>query len=110
MKKLILGLSFLFLVSCQSNTCANFCNYLSVKVANSYECSKPEVFYNYFSKVCPNNTKDPGSIAGKLACKFSINFISDHINSFSESAECKKDFISEQNKSDLIDFCSTLIP
>lgn len=112
MKKFISVLSLsLFILSCQSNSCSNFCSYLSDKIAKSYECSKPEVFYDYLSKICPNKTQqDPGSIAGKLACKFGINFISDNINSFSESAKCKKDFISEQTKSDLIDVCSSLIP
>lgn len=111
MKKLITVLSFsLFILSCQSNSCQNFCSSLSDKIAKSYECSNPEVFYNYLSKVCPNKTQDPGSIAGKLACKFGINFISDNINSFSEEGKCKKDFISEENKNSLIDICTTLVP
>lgn len=111
MKKIISILVFCsFILSCQSNTCSNFCSSLSNKIAKSYECSNPEVFYDYLSKVCPNKTQDPGSIAGKLACKFGINFIADNINSFSEAGKCKKDFISEESKDSLIDICSSLIP
>lgn len=111
MKKLISVLSLsLFILSCQSNSCQNFCSYLSDKIAKSYECDKPEVFYDYLNKICPNKSKDPGSIAGKIACKFGINFISDNINSFSEAGRCKKDFISEESKNSLIDICSSLVP
>lgn len=110
MKKLISVLFLsLFVLSCQSNSCQNFCSNLSSKIAKAYECDKPEVFYDYLNKLCPKS-KDPQSIVGKLACKVSINFISDNINSFSEAGKCKKDFISEENKSDLIDVCSALIP
>lgn len=111
MKKLITVLALsLFVLSCQSNSCSNFCSYLSDKIAKSYECDKPEVFYDYLNKLCPSKTKDPQSIVGKLACKVSINFISDNINSFSESAKCKKDFISNETKEVLIETCSGLIP
>lgn len=110
MKKVFLICFVLSVLSCQSNTCDRFAQYLADKVANSYECSKPEVFYNYFQKVCPSKTKDPGSIIGKLACRVSINYIADNINEFSKEADCKLDFISESVKDNLIETCSLLIP
>lgn len=108
MKKVFLICFLLSLVSCQTNTCDKITSYLSDKVAESYECSKPEVFYNYFQKLCPS--KDPSSIIGKLACRVSINYISDNINKFTDEAGCKKDFISDSVKESLIDTCSLLVP
>ena len=113
MKKLLLALPFLFLCSCQTvqDPCEHFCKYVSDKVAISYECQKPEVFYNYFKKICPSKKEDlPQSIVGRLGCKFGINFISENINSFSQEGKCKKDFISDETKEVLIETCSGLIP
>lgn len=108
MKKVFLICFVLSFLSCQSNTCDKLTWYLADKVASSYECSKPEVFYNYFQKLCP--TKDPSSVIGKLACRVSINYISDNINEFSQEADCKFDFISNSVKENLIETCSVLIP
>lgn len=112
MKKVLLALPFLFFCSCQTieNPCDNFCKFLSTKIAVSYECEKPEVFYNYFKKICPQNNDIPQSIASRLGCKFGINFIVDNINSFSEEGSCKKDFISNETKEVLIETCSGLVP
>ena len=116
MKKVFLSCFILSILSCQilscqtSRTCDNLTQYLADKVASSYECSKPEVFYNYLQKICPSKTKDPGSIIGKLACRVSINYIADNINEFSQEADCKFNFISDSVKESLIESCSILIP
>lgn len=108
MKKVFLICLILFVFSCQSTTCDKLTQYLADKVASSYECSKPEVFYNYLQKICPS--KDPGSVIGKLACRVSINYIADNINEFSQEADCKFNFISDSVKESLIESCSLLIP
>lgn len=108
MKKVFFICFLLSVLSCQSNTCDKVTSYLSDRVAESFECNKPEVFYSYFSKLCP--TKDPGSMVGRLACRLAINYIADNINQFSIEGECKKDFISESVKDSLIDTCSLIIP
>lgn len=110
MKKVFLFCFLLSLFSCQStkNTCERLTEYIADKVAEAYVCSKPEVFYSYLQRVCPS--KDPGSVIGKLACRVSINYIAEHINSFSKEADCKVDFISDSVKEGLIDSCSILVP
>lgn len=110
MKKVFLICFVLSVLSCQSNTCFELTRTIADKVANSYECSKPEVFYQYFQKICPSKTKEPESVIGKLACRVSINYIADNINKFSKEADCKIDFISDSVKEGLIDSCSILIP